>query len=62
MLALKALKGKSGGPIHRLPLLNDWSFSFSKKLEYKWLVGILQTEAWASDWIPHRPGTVQTEN
>lgn len=43
-------------PIHGLLLLNDLSFSFSKKQGHKWLVGILPTEVWASDWIPHRLG------
>lgn len=49
-------RGKSARPIHRLLRLNDSSFSFSKKQGQKWLVGILPTEVWASDWIPHRLG------
>lgn len=49
-------KGKSAGPIHKLLLLNHRSFSFSKKQGHKWLAGILLTEVWASDWIPHSLG------
>ena len=45
-------RGDSARPIHRLLHLNDLSFSFSKKQGHKWLVGILPTEVWASDWIP----------
>lgn len=61
-MGLQGPEKQSVGLIYRRPLLNDWSFSFSKKRERKWLVGILQTEVWASDCIPYRPGTVQTEN
>lgn len=50
------LKGESARPIHRLLLLNDLSFSFSKKQGHKWLAGILLTAVWESDWIPHRLG------
>lgn len=45
-------RGDSARLIHRLLHFNDLSFSFSKKQGHKWLVGILATEVWASDWIP----------
>lgn len=50
------LEGRSARPIHRLLLLNDSSFSFSKKQGHKRLAGILLTAVWESDWIPHRLG------